>query len=215
MCRDTGKIPNETNSLLFSLADDTSEGVVLLSSALKCGWSATDFMHYFPLFSFAHFLHISEAKSSLGWGEGLARKRIQVWSFFFRYQRTQVILPGEQWGVQSTVGFIKRGPSPNQNMADPLLVFHRLLLRPGGWNTSPILGCFTSLWKRERASESESDRKWKAVALGCWWGGRLRGTWRRVESGKDRNGNRREMSIPASSRGKKEAPHLQQHFWEI
>lgn len=45
-----------------------------------------DFMDYFPPFSFAHFLHNSEAKSRLGWGEGMTRKRIQVRGFF-RYQK--------------------------------------------------------------------------------------------------------------------------------
>lgn len=59
----------------------------------------------------------------------------------------QAIRPGDPGGVQSTIGSLTRGPSPNLNKTDPLLVFHYLLLRRGEWNISPILGCFISLWK--------------------------------------------------------------------
>lgn len=38
-------------------------------------------------FSFAHVLHISEARSTLGWGKDVTRKRIQAKGFFFRTQR--------------------------------------------------------------------------------------------------------------------------------
>lgn len=117
------KFPNGTNSLPFVLVDDTFEGVILLSWMLECGWLATDLMDYFPLFSFPHFLHISEAKRSLGEGGGckdVTGKR----DFFFRKQRSPSDPTGGPRGAQSTVGRIISGHSPNVNKATLSQYFH-------------------------------------------------------------------------------------------
>lgn len=85
--------PNGACSPLPSLVDDTFEGALLLSSVFQCGSLASDCIDDFPLFSFAPLLHSSEAKSSLGWGVDVTRKRMRVRGFFSRCQRSVSDLP--------------------------------------------------------------------------------------------------------------------------
>lgn len=163
--------PNGVGSLLSSLMDDTFEGALLLSSVFKCGWLASDFIDDFPSFDSPICCTVQKPKAAWGgawvwqgreYGSGVSSSGIRG---------GRATSPGDQWGVWSTVVSITGEPSPDLNKADPLLIFHRLLLRLGEWNISLVLGCFTSLWKswKRVMARSKSDRTWRQWHWAVGW----------------------------------------------